>query len=135
MSGGLLNTVLKPLDLFYSTAKAKYMWRMQRAFDAAGEGPVLVLQMGKVGSKSVQAGLDALQLDRRIYHAHFLSRERTAQTEQKRRKYFRTANESYLRRPWLNQFLVRAYETSTDKKWKLVTLTREPIGRNISAFF
>lgn len=136
MSGRLVNALLKPLEWFYPTAKSLYMWRMRRRLSASKQGPILVLQMGKVGSKSVQAGLEALNLSRPIYHAHFLSRERTAQTEIQRRKFFRTENYSYLRRPWLNQFLLDSFErTEDDRKWKLITLTREPVGRNISAFF
>jgi hypothetical protein len=112
------------------------MWRMGRSYEKFNNGPVLVLQMGKVGSKSVQAGLEAENLDRPIYHAHFLSRERTARTEDQRRKFFRTDRHSYLMRSWLNQFLLRRFEDhKDDKKWKLITLTREPVGRNISAFF
>lgn len=92
--------------------------------------------MGKVGSKSVQAGLEALDLGRPIYHAHFLSSERTALTEDQRRKFFRTEQYNYLRRPWLNQFLLHTFQQQDGKsKWKLITLTREPVGRNISAFF
>ena len=128
--------MLAPLEWFYPSAKAMYMWRMGRTYNRYDHGPVLVLQMGKVGSKSVQAGLEAQVLDRPIYHAHFLSRERTARTEKQRRKFFRTDRHSYLMRPWLNQFLLRTFEEHKDAhKWKLITLTREPVGRNISAFF
>ena len=128
--------MLAPLEWFYPSAKAMYMWRMARAYNRYDHGPVLVLQMGKVGSKSVQAGLEAQVLDRPIYHAHFLSRERTARTEIQRRKFFRTDRHSYLMRPWLNQFLLRTFTEQKDRrKWKLITLTREPVGRNISAFF
>jgi hypothetical protein len=134
--GRLINRVLAPLDWFYPSAKAMYMWRMGRTYNRYDHGPVLVLQMGKVGSKSVQAGLEAQVLDRPIYHAHFLSRERTARTEKQRRKFFRTDRHSYLMRPWLNQFLLQTFEEHKDKHtWKLITLTREPVGRNISAFF
>ena len=132
----LLSSILRPLDWFYPTAKSRYLWRMNRALDAAEAAPILVLQMGKVGSKSVQAGLDALELSRPIYHAHFLSRERTRETEIKRRKHFRTDRHTYLMRPWLNQFLLNRFERrGSDERWKIVTLTREPVGRNISAFF
>ena len=132
----LANRLLKPLEWFYPTAKAAYMWRHRREYKAHELGPVLILQMGKVGSKSVQAGLEALDLDRPIYHAHFLSSERTAETEIRRRKFFRTKRHSYLMRPWLNQFLRRTFDQQDDKRvWKIVTLTREPVGRNISAFF
>ncbi len=132
----LAKALLQPLDRFYPTAKARYMWRMKRAYLRHGQGPVLLLQMGKVGSKSVQAGLEALDLDRPVYHSHFLSEERTAQTERQRRKFFRTERYAYLLRPWLNQFLLKMYRNDPEKRtWKLITLTREPVGRNISAFF
>jgi len=132
----LIKPMLKPLEWFYPTAKAAYMWRMRRTYDRSVHGPILLLQMGKVGSKSVQAGLEALDLRRPIYHAHFLSEERTARTEQQRRKFFRTERYAYLMRPWLNQFLLRTFRREDrDKTWKLITLTREPVGRNISAFF
>jgi len=132
----LIKPMLKPLEWFYPTAKAMYMWRMRRTYDRSAHGPIVLLQMGKVGSKSVQAGLEALDLGRPIYHAHFLSEERTASTEQQRRKFFRTERYAYLMRPWLNQFLLRTFRREDrDKTWKLITLTREPVGRNISAFF
>jgi len=113
-----------------------YMWRMRRTCDQYELGPILILQMGKVGSKSVQAGLESIKLGRPIYHAHFLSTARTARTEQQRRKFFRTERHTYLMRPWLNQFLLRTFQRQGDSKtWKLITLTREPVARNISAFF
>lgn len=128
--------MLAPFERFYPTAKALYMWRMRRRYRSYPNGPILLLQLGKVGSKSVQAGLEAVVTDRPIYHAHFLSRERTAETEAKRRKFFRTDRHTYLMRPWLNQFLLRTYESGDSRRaWKLITLTREPIGRNVSAFF
>jgi Putative capsular polysaccharide synthesis protein len=112
------------------------MWRQGRAYRARSEGPILILQMGKVGSKSVQAGVEARCPDRAIYHAHFLSRQRTARTEAKRKKFFRTERHSYLARPWQNQFLRHTFNNADDnRQWKLITLTREPVGRNISAFF
>jgi hypothetical protein len=132
----IVHKVLAPLEWFYPSAKALHMWRLGRAFRSHTQAPILLLQMGKVGSKSVEAGLEALNLDREIYHAHFLSRERTAETEKQRRKFFRTDRYSYLRRPWLNQFLLKTIkQVNRGPKWKLITLTREPIGRNISAFF
>ena len=128
--------LLTPVERFYPMAKALYMWRMRRAYTQSERDPILILQMGKVGSKSVQAGLKAKVPGRQIYHAHFLSRERTARTEIQRRKFFRTERHSYLMRPWLNQFLLRTYQENRDERtWNIITLTREPVGRNISAFF
>jgi len=133
---GLASRLLRPLEWFYPTAKSTYMWRQGRRYNAHQQGPILILQMGKVGSQSVHAGLEALDLARPIYHAHFLSHERTAETEVRRREFFRTERHSYLMRPWLNQFLRRTFDKQNDEKvWKIITLTREPVGRNISAFF
>lgn len=136
MLGRIVQVLLTPLEWFYPTAKLIYRWRTARRHLSFGEGPVLILQMGKVGSKSVFAGVSAAGLDRPIYHAHFLSADRTAKTESQRRKFFRTERYSYLKRPWLNQFLLQRYNSGdSDRVWKIVTLTREPVGRNISAFF
>ena len=132
----LINWVLKPLEWFYPTAKVLYMWRMRFAYSRYDKGPVLVLQMGKVGSRSVEAGLEAIVSDRPVYHSHFLSWERTAQTEKMRRTYFRAERHRYLTRQWLSQFILRTFEANADNHtWKVVTLVREPVGRNISAFF
>jgi hypothetical protein len=132
----ITNSITELLERFYVTAKARYMWRMRRAFDASDASPILVLQMGKVGSMSVQAGLEEQQLPNRIYHVHFLSTNRTLQTERERRQYFRTDRHSDLVRPWLNQFLLSQFRSDTSgKRWKIVTLTREPVARNLSAFF
>ena len=54
----------------------------------------------------------------------------------RRREFFRTDRYAYLMRPWLNQFLWRTFDKQNDDRvWKIITLTREPVGRNISAFF
>ena len=90
--------------------------------------------MGKVGSSTVQASLVALDLDQPVYHVHFLNPARVRQIEQQRRKYFRTERYGLLRRPWLYEFLYEQIEKK-DRHWKLVTLVREPIARNISTFF
>jgi hypothetical protein len=132
----VVDSIVNLIGRFYPTAKALFMWRMRRAYNACADGPILVLQMGKVGSTSVQAGLEEQNLPRRIYHAHFLSQERTEQTEQQRRPYFRTARHQDLLRPWLYQFLLQQFrDDKSDRRWKIVTLTREPIARNLSAFF
>ena len=71
--------LLTPFERFYPMAKALYMWRMRRAYTQSERDPILILQMGKVGSKSVQAGLKAKVPGRQIYHAHFLAgKERPA---------------------------------------------------------
>ena len=76
--------------------------------------------MGKVGSMTVERSLRAIKLDMPIYHTHLLTKERIADTEAKRKKFFRTERYSYLKRPWLNQFLLKQIESGlNDKKWKM----------------
>jgi len=130
-----MNSLLEYLaEKNYYTAKAFWKWGQRRALHAYSGQPIINYQMGKVGSSTVQASLLALGMDRRVYHVHFLNPVRVRQIEQQRRKYFRTERYGRLRRPWLYEFL---YEQIMKKErhWKLVTLVREPIARNVSTFF
>lgn len=132
----LIGFVLRPLQWFRPTSKLLYMLRLRYEYSTFDKGPVLVLQMGKVGSRSVEAGLAARVKDRPVYHSHFLSPDRVAETEKARRMYFRGVKHRYLTRQWLSQFILKTYQSHRDDRtWKLITLTREPVGRNISAFF
>ena len=120
----------------YHFAKFCYMYKKARELKGLSGSPLIIIQMGKVGSKSVKRTLDALDLDMPIYHSHLLTKARIAETEKKRKKFFRTSRESYLKRPWLNQFLRTQIDKGlVDKKWKLITLTRDPVARNLSTFF
>jgi hypothetical protein len=120
----------------YYFAKHYYIFLKSRELKQYKGPPVIIYQMGKVGSKSVKKTLDSLDLDMPIYHSHLLTKERIAETEKKRQKFFRTSRESYLKRPWLNQFLRMQIDKGlNDKKWKIITLTRDPVARNLSTFF
>jgi hypothetical protein len=92
--------------------------------------------MGKVGSSTVERSLRALSVDSPIYHPHYLSHDRVSEIEKRRRKHFRTEREFYVKRAWLSQYLRKAIGKGLDgKRWKIVTLVREPIARNISTYF
>jgi len=117
-------------------AKMYYFYRRDQQARRLEGAPILLYQMGKVGSKTIQRSLEALDLDRPIYHVHFLTPDRVKRTERERRRYFGTEKAGLLRHVWLYQYLLRQMSRGLDgKKWKIVTLTREPIGRNISTFF
>ena len=96
--------------------------------------PVINYQMGKVGSSTVQASLEALKLDYPVYHVHFLNPGRVKEIERQRKRYFKTEKYSYLRRPWLSEFLFEEIKKN-NRQWKIITLVREPVARNISTFF
>ena len=93
--------------------------------------PVLIYQMGKVGSESIQASLSALNLP--SIHAHFLSWQNLRDVE----KY-------YLRRPHAKvpEHIIRSKRLRAimDKtwgriQWKVITLVREPVAGTISDVF
>ena len=92
--------------------------------------------MGKVGSSSVEASLKQAKIGRSVYHAHFLTPDRVKAIERKQRRYFNTNGESSLYHIWRSQYLDKKIRSANkDEVWNVVTLTREPIARNISSFF
>ena len=120
----------------YSLARASYHRRLYRRSLQYMRPPLLIYQMGKVGSKTIRSTLQSSKLDRPIYHVHLLSPDRIEQLESDRREYLGTEKEHLLKHIWQYQYLrKRMTDDSGDARWKIVTLTREPIGRNISAFF
>jgi hypothetical protein len=137
MGNPILNLAESVLGRNYRLAKAIYKWKQARQLEKSPGPPILIFNMGKVGSKSVRLSLENRPgLGSQVYHAHYLTRERQREAEAKRKKHFRTSRHAYLRRAWLNEFLLEEYEKSTpEKRWKLVTLTREPVGRNLSTLF
>jgi hypothetical protein len=61
---------------------------------------------------------------------------RVEELERERRKYIRTDQFGLLKRPWMYQFLREELIKRFDgQKWKIISLTRDPIARNLSAFF
>jgi hypothetical protein len=121
---------------YYQWAKTNYIRNLEHSQRKFKETPVLVYQMGKVGSSTIVSSLKAIELNRAIYHLHFLTKERIAKTEEDRKEFFLTERYGYLKRPWLYEFLVKQLDDGLmDRKWKVITITREPVARNISTFF
>jgi hypothetical protein len=102
--------------------------------------PLIVFQMGKVGSTAIVHSLKALCLDRPIYHVHFLTREGIAEAQ---RVYAaahpqaqRGSGMARSRHLQASEGLFRQIKQSPHgRKWQVITLVRDPIARNISAFF
>jgi putative capsular polysaccharide synthesis protein len=117
-------------------ARARYHGRLHRETLRYRDPPVLLYQMGKVGSKTIRDSLQAIELDRPVFHVHFLSPERVKKMARERRRYFGTEKQHLLRHIWQYQYLRKRIAKGLDgEKWKIVTLTREPISKNISTFF
>lgn len=89
---------------------------------------VIVHQMGKVGSSSVYDSLKHAPLKVPVYHTHLLNRQRL--DRQLRSLTGNRAGASHLRTS--QRLLEDGFDGS---RWKIISLTRDPISRNISAFF
>jgi hypothetical protein len=145
----------------YGSAKAYYMEKLSRTASRYEGAPLLVYQMGKVGSKSVLRTLKSLntretyKLDRPVYHVHFLTQSLIDEYEAKRVIFLGTEKQGRLEHIWLYEYLRQQIDerlapqgtngrslSAGDKqsvpshpRWKVVTLTRETVGRNVSNFF
>jgi predicted O-methyltransferase YrrM len=85
------------------------------------DGPIVVYQMGKVGSVSVYESLKASGVGVPIYHVHYLTRDG-------------------IERITPGHQAAHLLRNQIDKgfggtKWRIVSSVREPVARNISAFF
>ena len=69
------------MELNYYSAKGFYKYMLNRSHQRYKGSPLLIYQMGKVGSSTVQASLRSLKLDMPIYHTHILTKERISETE------------------------------------------------------
>lgn len=94
--------------------------------------PILVYQMGKVGSTSVAKALVARDLDVPIYHLHHLNHLDNLAMQS--RDLYRDPQE-LLRINQTAQRLRHEIETQPGRQWNVITLVRRPIERDVSAFF
>lgn len=124
------------------------------------QAPLLVYQMGKVGSMSLVKSPRASRPDTPIYQIHFLTHDNIEYMEGFFRKRFEELSSGRvhesktggnrieinqdlyqqimwgLKHAWTCQHLRRQIDKSPEgKKWQVVTLVREPIARNVPSFF
>jgi len=96
--------------------------------------------MGKVGSTSIRDSLQRLDLDVPIHHPHLLN---PVSIENRKANIFRTFPEAstlrfkenfsqLLYNEEISQEIMRA---PTGSRWRLISVVRDPVARNISAFF
>jgi hypothetical protein len=112
---------------------SKYYYYIRfRILNIRRKDPLIVYQMGKVGSSTIKESLRKLNLSMQIYHVHYLTKENIDNIL----KYFIEAKRVPTSQIWEGQYLRSKINRDLNgKKWKIVTLVREPIARNISAFF
>ena len=93
--------------------------------------PILIHQMGKVGSESIQASFNRLHLP--SIHSHFLSWQRLKDLENYYVKLPHAIIPQHIDRSKRLRAIID--ETWGRIRWKIVTLVREPVARTISDVF
>lgn len=94
--------------------------------------PIIVYQMGKVGSSSMYWSLDALRLNVPVYHLHFLNdADRIAAWAKKTLR----VHDRELKMVALAQKLRQEIDRGTAPRYHLISLVRAPVPRNLSTFF
>lgn len=109
-----------------------YRWQVTRELAKRGGPPMLVWQMGKVGSSTVYASLRHACPDAPLFHVHMLTEEMLRKGEYFQKQQLK-GNEGFEYNRCLRSALLESFEAGT--RWKIVSVVREPVGRNLSAFF
>jgi hypothetical protein len=101
--------------------------------------------MGKVGSRTLLASLRQNKEVASIFspiHLHSLNTQIMGRLENQYRESWSclrstgvARRKTYPMHIWRSQVISRLIERNPDRQWTIVTLVREPIRRNVSAFF
>ncbi len=107
-----------------------------RSIMKVNQDPIIVYQVGKVGSRtillSLQKAYKSLHLDVPVHHVHVL--ENLDEMERNLRKNFANPvdNLAYIKK---SKELRQKIDSDLNKRWKIISLVREPVARNIGSFF
>jgi hypothetical protein len=107
---------------------AQYALRVK---DCLSHETIIIHQMGKVASTSVKASLEGQVSGRPIYATHFMNSTRL----QNHMRTLKSADQEIPRHLIASQYLEKKIRSAQGHNWKIVTLVRDPVARNISAFF
>jgi hypothetical protein len=121
----IISSVSRIVRLYYSLALRKNQLHKEK--------PIFVYQMGKVGSKTVVKTLNALRMNHPIYHVHRLTDEGIEITKRRDLAKHRAYPGKHY---WMSKLLRDQLDKISNEDGSLIiTLTREPVARNLSAFF
>ena len=126
----------KVRKLCLTTYATERLWqrRLLRRQYVRSNGAIVVHQMSKVGSQTVVASLHEALPDYAIYHTHFISNQGLASLEGFVRE--RWGSIHIPQHMWHGQFVRENLSgEGTPERLRIVTLTRDPVARNISEFF
>jgi SAM-dependent methyltransferase len=96
------------------------------------KGPLIVYQPGKVGSTSVYNSLTDLNLGVAVHHVHMLNN--LDMVENTLLKTRRDPKESLLN-VRKGRMLREEIERNINEPWNIISMTRDPVARNVSLFF
>jgi hypothetical protein len=100
--------------------------------------PILVHQMGKVGSKTVELSLrkayEALGIQVPIYHTHILNGFEDVKKDVLGNPHLQESENHFATIFYGESIRARIDETPA-QHWNIISLVRDPIARNVSAFF
>lgn len=109
--------------------------RYQRGIDPARE-PLIIYQMGKVGSSTVYDTLEQQCPQFQVFQVHVLTgdwiREVQAQYRAASRDHGRPMLDEHV---LASRYLATRIRRERGRRWKVVTLVRDPVARNVSTFF
>lgn len=119
---------------FYLAYHLDYL-RYRKLQDPSRE-PLVVFQMGKVGSSTLANTLNQMDTAQTIYQVHYLTREWIDSAYRLYRDASRIHGRAIVDEHLLASRYLRArMDQPGDRKWRVITLIRDPVARNISAFF
>ncbi len=96
--------------------------------------PIVVFTMGKVGSTTVMYSLEKSGLPNPVFHTHFISRDHINKTFELIKSWGMGPKMPLGMRQGVG--LQRLGQLTWDKKrWKIITMVREPVAREISDLF
>jgi len=125
-------TTLDLQSLVYHLVRGYHELRLRLASITKKEPPVLVYQMGKVGSCSLVATLKKLVPESNVYHIHRLTEEGLDGVKTRSLSKGRAFPGSDY---WQAQYVKTRIMQQSGDNWRVITLTRDPVARNLSAFF
>lgn len=112
---------------------ARLALKYRRAHKRFGiAAPIVIFQMGKVGSMSFYHSLRALDLDVPVYHAHVLAK--LDEYEAAVRAQFPNPA-TYLASINEGRAIRREMDSARWPRWDLICIVRSPVPRSISQFF
>ena len=120
---------LKPLHVFLKTMRARRA--VHQAFAAPSAAPILIYQMGKVGSSSVYHSLRQASLPNAILHLHFISEDVNRHIRTYESTYQIAAPYDY----YLGRAIGRRLRAIPDSACKLISLVRDPMAFILSDLF